>query len=54
MRNIYKLIFDSGENKLIIAYTRGEAIEKYCKETGMKKEWLDSHCIVKNLGGVVE
>lgn len=54
MVSVYKLIFDSGENVFIIAKSRKAAIKKYCKKTGMPEDWLSAHCIVKNLGGVVE
>ena len=48
----FKLVFDTGKIFYIRAKSRGKAIEKYCRETGVCKEWVDDHCIVKNLGRI--
>ena len=54
MKSVYKLTFDAGEIVFIVAKTRTEAIRKYCNETGMPEGWLNAHCIVKNLGRVID
>lgn len=52
MKSEYKLSFDTGLECFIIAETRREAIEAYCRKSGMSEEWLKAHCKIKRLGRV--
>ena len=50
MTYLYKLIFDTGKVFCISAKSKKRAIEKYCEEYGVSKEWVDNHCRVINMG----
>lgn len=45
----YRITLDVGKIIYIKARSRGKAIEQYCKETGVSKEWVRDHCKVENL-----
>lgn len=51
---MYKLIFDNGKIFHISAKTRTKAIEVYCAEYGVSKEWVKQHCRIVKLGMVVQ
>lgn len=46
----YKLIIDNGLIAYVKAKSRTGALDKYCKETGVNKLWLEEHCVVRNMG----
>lgn len=50
MTYLYKLISDTGKVFFISAKTRKRAINKFCEEYGVSKEWVDNHCRVLNMG----
>lgn len=50
MRNLYKFIFDTGKVFFVPAKTKKQAIDKYCQEYEVSKEWVKDHCRVVNLG----
>lgn len=51
MKSIYEIRLDTGKTVYVQAKSRTGAIEKYIKETGVSREWLKNHCLVKNRGG---
>ena len=50
MRYLYKILFDTGKVFFVVATTRKIAINKFCEEHGVSKEWVDNHCRVLNMG----
>ena len=50
MKYLYKFVFDTGKLFFISARTKKSAINKYCEEYGVSKEWVDNHCRVLNMG----
>ena len=50
MRQIYRLVFDTGLIDYVIAETRKAAIEKYHEQTGMPKDVIEKHCRIERLG----
>ena len=50
----YKIIRDSGTPCEIQAATRGEAVARFCAETGMPLDYFKRHCTVKTLGHAVD
>ena len=48
----FKFTLDNGHIFYVCAETRKEAIELFCKEHGMSKEFLSKHCVVKNMGRI--
>ena len=46
----YKIIRDSGTPCEIQAATRGEAVARFCAETGMPLEFFKRHCKVETVG----
>lgn len=52
MKCEYRMIFDTGKVFTVIAKSRGKAIEAFCKEIGASKEWVNTHCVVRNMGRV--
>lgn len=48
----FKFIMDSGEITYICAESRKAAIEYFCKERKVPKDFVNAHCIVKNMGRV--
>ena len=43
----FVIINDNGICTFVIAGTRTEAIEAYCREKGCPKDYVKNHCIVK-------
>ena len=41
---------DTGKSVTIVAKSRGKAIETYCRETGVSREWMAEHCRIINCG----
>ena len=52
MKCMFKLVFDNGKIFHISAKSRTKAIEMYCDEYGVCKEWVREHCRIVNLGVV--
>lgn len=50
MASDYKFVVDSGRIAYICAESRKEAVEEFCKEYGVSKDFVKEHCIVKSLG----
>ncbi len=50
MNSIYKLIFDTGKVVYITANGRKTAIDIYCRQHGVSREWCEDHCKVVNMG----
>lgn len=48
----YELRFDTGQVIILRARSRGEAIGKFCAESGTPWSLVAAHCRVKNLGRV--
>ena len=50
MKWSYRLVLDTGNSVTIVAASRRKAIEAYCKETGVSREWMAEHCKIINCG----
>lgn len=50
MKYIYKLVLDNGKIFHIRAKSRTKAIEQYCIDYGVSKEWVKAHSRTVNLG----
>lgn len=50
MKSLYEIRLDTGKIVYVQEKSRTKAIEKYIKETGVSREWLKNHCVVKNRG----
>lgn len=50
MKYIFKLVFDNGKIFYYLAKNRARAIEMYCQEFGVCRDWVDKHCLIKNQG----
>lgn len=48
----FEFRFDSGFIYYVCADSRKNAIELFCKEHGMDKDFVSKHCVVKNMGRV--
>ena len=48
----FKFIMDCGSIIYICAESRKAAIEEFCKERGVSKDFVKEHCVVKNLGRI--
>ena len=48
----FQFTFDSGRIFYVCAESRKDAIKIFCEEHGMSKEFLEKHCVVKNMGRV--
>ena len=47
--NLFKFISDDGE-EFITAKNKKDAIEEYCRENGVTKDWVKKNCDIINLG----
>ena len=52
MKWAYRLVMDTGKIVTIAAKSRAKAIEAYCADTGVSREWMAEHCKVINCGRV--
>jgi hypothetical protein len=52
MASDYKFILDNGYIFYVCAESRNDAIKIFCEEHGMSKEFLEKHCVVKNMGRI--
>ena len=47
----FAIIDDNGICTVVLAETRTEAIEAYCREKGCPQDYVKSHCIVRKYKG---
>lgn len=52
MASDYKLVLDNGRTYYVCAESRKEAKELFCKEHGVRKDFLKEHCVIRNLGRI--
>lgn len=50
MKWAYRLVLDTGNSVTIVASSRKKAIEAYCEDTGVIREWMEEHCRIINCG----
>lgn len=50
MKSVFKLVFDTGEIFYITANTRAAAIDQYCNDSSVSKQWVKAHCRIVNMG----
>jgi len=48
----FKFVMDNGRITYVRAENRKAAIELFCKEQGISKEFAKEHCKIKNMGRV--
>ena len=48
----FKICTDAGIISFICASCKKEAIEIFCEDNGINKDYIKQHCIIKNMGGV--
>ena len=48
----FKFVLDNGKIFYVCAGSRSEAIDLFCKEHGLGKNFIKEHCIVTNLGRI--
>lgn len=52
MKSLYEIRIDTGKIVYVQAKSRSGAIENYISITGVSRDWLKNHCVVKNLGRI--
>ena len=52
MASDYKFIVDNGCIFYVCADSRKDAVEEFCKDHGVGKDFVKEHCIVKNMGRI--